>query len=1065
MRSESDLLQWKSEGLPRDDLSQENAIAMLDAAQTPLVVDPANQAIEWVKTHFRNNNVVTEITSVHDERFAHTLELAVRFGKTLLVVDVDGIEPILYPLLRRELLSTGAKRVVQVGSKQVDWQDTFRIMLFTRRTDLALPPGAAALVLEVNFSVTRFGLENQLLGVIIQHERPELEQQRVELLKREENLKLELGKLEDRLLNDLASSHGNLLENAALIGALNDVKMQASSITEALQQSHSLQMELDEKRNVYRPFAGKGATIFFLVRDLEKMNRMYHFGLSDFIDLFVECLHAYSGDSDVESKIKLLTLSFAQKCFFHVSVGLLKSDRLVFGMHLLQGFFPDEFPPSLWNVFIGVAAATTSTPTTNATSSNGEVTHGGNAEFPTWAPATSQTKFVTITADELAAGQVQKWQLGDSERWSKWMLESSPEESLAKDASLTLMDQLLIISTFRPDRLFDFMHYIIVKLLKLDTLVPVTSLEETLSCGKATRPLILITSRGADPSLEIQDIALRVVGKGRFTQIALGGGQTEDAMLQLHRCAAQGDWLFLKNLHLVLDWALILEKELCAMPIPNAGFRLIITTEPHDFFPVVLLRMSSKVTIEAPPGMKQNLLQSYTTWDEAFLQGKTKTTSQVLFGLAWFHALLQERRSYVPQGWVKFYEFSSTDLKSAADVLCTFSRDKVDWTTARGLLQDCIYGGRLENSHDERVLELLVSRIFNDNTLVRCQQSLYDGMHVPATNVHRAVVQFIREHLPDADAPSILSLPDNADRAVKEQFAVYLRENLRSFSHLAHVNASATEAWRTLLTPVLELWATNGLEPEGSVVPVSPGDNNKNPMTVFFMSELELLSGIVSSLAATFADLCCVVEGTLIPSLELRREGTELIGGRVPDRWLDLMDGPKDVKLWLALLRRRRDTMMEYVKLPFSPSSTPFDLMDFLRPQTFLNALRLYTVRTSNDSLVELRLVAAPVGGVADGVGIGVILKGKSIHLQGALLDAHGVVSLASACSPSSTLLKCDLRAVWVSTRQANDMVASIPIYTNAERTTTIMDLSVRCDADVAEKLLLGGVAAFLMYA
>ncbi|RNF18023.1 cytoplasmic dynein 2 heavy chain 1 isoform X1 [Trypanosoma conorhini] len=1058
MRSESDLLQWKSEGLPRDDLSQENAIAMLDAVQTPLVIDPANQAIEWMRTHLQNNSVVTEITSVHDERFAHTLELAVRFGKTLLVVDVDGIEPILYPLLRRELLSTGAKRVVQVGSKQVDWQDTFRIMLFTRRTDLALPPGAAALVLEVNFSVTRFGLENQLLGVTIQHERPELEQQRVELLQREEKLKLELGKLEDRLLNDLASSHGNLLENVALVGALNDVKMQASSITEALQQSHSLQVELDEKRNVYRPFAGKGATIFFLVKDLEKMNRMYHFGLSDFIDLFVDCLHAYCGDSDVELKVKSLTLSFAQKCFFHVSVGLLKSDRLVFGMHLLQGFFPDEFPSPLWNVFIGVATATAGATSTNATGTN-----GGDLEFPAWAPATSRTKFSTIAADEQAAGEMQKWQLGDSGRWSKWMLEISPEESLAKDVSLTLMDQLLIIGTFRPDRLSDFMHHAVVKLLKLDTLVPVTSLEENLSHGKATTPLILITSRGADPSLEIQDIALRLVGKEHFTQIALGGGQTEDAMLHLRRSAAQGDWLFLKNLHLVLDWALILEKVLCAMPSPNPGFRLIITTEPHDLFPVVLLRMSSKVTIEAPPGVKQNLLQSYTTWDEAFLQGKTKTTSQVLFGLAWFHAVLQERRGYVPQGWVKFYEFSSTDLKSAADVLCTLSRDKVDWTTARGLLKECIYGGRLENSHDERVLERLVFRIFNDETLVFCEQTLYDDIHVPATNVHRAVVQFIREHLPDAESTSILSLPDNADRAVKEQVAVTLRENLRSFSQLAQVNASATETWRTLLAPVLELWTNTGLETQGSMAAVSAGGDTKNPMTVFFMSEVDLLLGIVSALAATFGELRCVVEGTLIPSLELRGEGTELIGGRVPARWLDLMDGPKDVQLWLALLRRRRDMMMEYAKLPFSPSSTSFDLMDFLRPQTFLNALRLHTVRVSNDALVELKLVAAPLGGVADGVGIGVLLKGRSIHLQGALLDAQGVVSLASATSPSSTPLACDLRAGWVSKRQTDGMVAQVPLYTNAERTTPIMDLSVRCDPDLAEKLLLGGVAAFLM--
>lgn len=37
-------------------------------------------------------------------RFATALELAVRFGKVLVVTDVDGVEPLLVPLLRGELI-------------------------------------------------------------------------------------------------------------------------------------------------------------------------------------------------------------------------------------------------------------------------------------------------------------------------------------------------------------------------------------------------------------------------------------------------------------------------------------------------------------------------------------------------------------------------------------------------------------------------------------------------------------------------------------------------------------------------------------------------------------------------------------------------------------------------------------------------------------------------------------------------------------------------------------------------------------------------------------------------
>lgn len=40
-----------------------------------------------------------------------SLELAVRFGKTLIIQEMDGVEPVLYPLLRRDLIAQGARKI------------------------------------------------------------------------------------------------------------------------------------------------------------------------------------------------------------------------------------------------------------------------------------------------------------------------------------------------------------------------------------------------------------------------------------------------------------------------------------------------------------------------------------------------------------------------------------------------------------------------------------------------------------------------------------------------------------------------------------------------------------------------------------------------------------------------------------------------------------------------------------------------------------------------------------------------------------------------------------------
>jgi hypothetical protein len=74
----------------------------------------------------------------------------------------------------------------------------------------------------------------------------------------------------------------------------------------------------------------------------------------------------------------------------------------------------------------------------------------------------------------------------------------------------------------------------------------------------------------------------------------MGGGQQDIAMAMLRSAAGNGDWLVLKNVHLVVAWLPVLEKELNALR-PHERFRLWLTTESHSKFPPILLQQSLKV--------------------------------------------------------------------------------------------------------------------------------------------------------------------------------------------------------------------------------------------------------------------------------------------------------------------------------------------------------------------------------------------------------------------------------------------------------------------------------------
>ena len=116
-------------------------------------------------------------------------------------------------------------------------------------------------------------------------------------------------------------------------------------------------------------------------------------------------------------------------------------------------------------------------------------------------------------------------------------------------------------------------------------------------------------------------------------------------------------------------------------------------------------------------GIKKNLQRTFESWDSGsiddsgggFDASNNPLRCRLLFLLACFHAVMQERRTYIPQGWTKFYEFSYGDLKAGTYVMEAVSEVEsngraIDWETIYGLMEDAIYGGRIDNVYDQRVL-------------------------------------------------------------------------------------------------------------------------------------------------------------------------------------------------------------------------------------------------------------------------------------------------------------------------------------------------------------------------
>lgn len=1060
MSTESQFLQWKAEGLPSDQLSMQNALCMFNSVQTPFLIDPNSTAVSWLKTNMtaEDKKQACDIVLMQEARFVTTLELAIRFGKALIIQELDGVAPILYPIIRKDCFKQGARQVVCVGEKTIDYNEDFKLFLVTRDSAPDIPAVAKAMITEINFTVTRSGLEGQLLGLTLNNERPELEQQKSDLLAKEDGLKIQLADLEKSLLEELASSEGNILENKALIESLDQTKTQSTEISVALEGSKQVQNDLDRQREIYRPIAKTGSNLFFLISQLAAVNNMYMFCLPSFNRLFCLNLQTDTAGASDEERIGSLSDDLVLAVFHYVSRSLFKADRLMFGLHMIHCMKPGLFQPNEWQFFTGELV------TDGDTSSR---------DIPQW--ATSDRHKAAGSLATTFPDLVQKLNLHDGGLWGEWATSMRCEECFPSSLrdSISPFQQLMVLSVFRPDRFLTAINNYVCQTLGVQSMSPpplnyASLVEET----SADEPILFIATAGADPTAELEDFAIKTVGKDSFKQLALGSGQTEAALELVKDAAETGGWVCLKNLHLVTAWLPQLEKSLKSIN-PKPSFRLWLTTEPHPNFPVILLQQSLKITYESPPGVKANMLRTFDSWDDAFFSQGTVARSQCLFALAWFHAIIEERRNYIPQGFTKFYEFSFADLRSGADIISAIfasntktGNSKLPWTTIWGLLEFAVYGGRIDNEQDVRVLVTYLHKYFTSN-------SLSEGSSAPklALAPHFELVSstnrndFIRivQNMPDADNPALFSLPDNIEGSLQANTSNILLGQVRKLAVSSSLSSKFNrELWKSQLTPFIQLWDKLNANDAVSKPPleITKSVTDLGPTDGFIHLECGKVHSLVLMINKVMKGLSDLLYGTGLLNSDLQNDGTILISGETPWRWARNWYGPEDPASWLKELCARRVKLDKWVQLINAGKllRAPLNLGELLRPRVFINALRQQTARETKKPIDAMKLTAAFDSSLLTGMKVQV----DGLRIQGATFKG-GSLGALQADSPSTQ----ELPSVWFSFIKEDEpepygsSTLLVPLYYAASREEFIAEIKVPLSGD-SEQAILNGVGIFL---
>ncbi|KAK7945776.1 hypothetical protein WMY93_001504 [Mugilogobius chulae] len=940
--------QWNNEGLPGDKMSTQNATILTNCERWPLLIDPQLQGIKWIKSRF---GTTLKVVSLGQRGYVDVIEQAVVAGETVLIENLEEtIDPVIDPLLGRHTIKKGS--CIKVGDKECYFHPGFRLILHTKLANPHYKPEIQAQTTLINFTVTRDGLEDQLLAQVVNQERPDLEHLKSDLTKQQNMFKIELKLLEDELLTRLSAAESNFLGDNVLVEKLETTKHTAAEIEMKVQEAKVNEVKINEAREHYRPVAVRASLLYFIMNDLNKINAMYQFSLKAFNVVFHKAVGTAEKSEDVTSRVNTLIDCVTYSTFNYISRGLFERDKLTFTAQLAFQLLllSKEIDARELDFLLRF---------------NIDHIYVSPLEFLSNS-AWSAIKVMSFT-DEFRG--LDRDIEGSPKRWKKIVESECPEKEKFPQEwkGKSALQKLIIIRAIRPDRMtYALRNFVEEKLGVKYTEGRKTEFAKSFKESGPASPVFFILSPGVDPLKDVESLGKKLgftIDLGKLHNVSLGQGQEAVAEVAMEQAAKEGHWVILQNIHLVGRWLGSLEKLLercCEGSHPD--YRVFMSAEPaplpqEHIIPQGILENAIKITNEPPTGMHANLHAALDNFDQDILDqcSREQEFKTILFSLCYFHACVAERRKFGPQGWNRKYPFNTGDLTISVNVLYNYleANAQVPWEDLRYLFGEIMYGGHITDDWDRRLCRTYLEEYMQPNQFDR-KLSLAPGFVVPSNLDYQGYHDFIDEMLPH-ESPVHYGLHPNAEiefLTVTSDALFHTLLELQSPDAVMGEGASQTleEKVKSILDEVLEK-----LPEEYNMSDITSKTAERSPYILVCFQECERMNTLISEIRRSLKELDLGLKGELAISSEMEKLQSALFFDNVPDTWTKLAyPSIYSLSVWFNDVLQRCKELDSWTQDLSLPSVVW--LSGLFNPQSFLTAVMQSLARKNEWPLDKVNL-------------------------------------------------------------------------------------------------------------